>query len=443
MFSRSVVEQISKSKKEPAWMLNLRLKAYDAFVSKPMPSWQVPDISVLDFDDMSLYNPVPIKATDWADVPKDIRRVYEDAGIIRAECNLLGGSVAQYMSESVYERIRQDFEKQGVIFCSMDEAVRRYPSLVRKHFTKVVPIDDNKFSALHYALWSGGTFLYVPDGVNVSLPMHAYFYMKEKGEGQFEHTLIIAGEGSKVHYIEGCTALAQSKYSLHSAVVEVIAGNNSHVRYTTVQNWSKNIYNLNTKRAVVYDGAVMEWVGGSLGAKVSMLYPSSILVGRGACATHLAITVAQKGTVKESGAKVIHMAPSTKSKVSSRSICIDDGHSVYRGLVDIGSGARGAVSNVDCNSLLIGARSMADTFPYSRISEHEDVHFAHEATTTRISQQYIDYAMCRGISKEEAILMYVNGFIEPILREIPLEYAIELNNYIRHYVEGSEEAYVG
>ncbi|MCX8199840.1 MAG: Fe-S cluster assembly protein SufB, partial [Candidatus Micrarchaeota archaeon] len=378
------------------------------------------------------------RAASWDDVPRDIRKVYEKMGLPEAEKRaLLGGTVAQYQSESVYEKVREEWERKGVIFSSLDEAVKKHPHIVKKYFAKAVPVTDNKFSMLHYAVWSGGSFLYVPRGVTVSVPMQAYFFMREKREGQFEHTIIIAEEGASIHYIEGCSAPIYDKNSLHSAVVEVYAKDRSHVRYSTVQNWSKNVYNLNTKRAIVGREALMEWVSGSLGAKISMIYPSSILAGEGGRATHLAITVAGNGTIKEGGAKVIHAAPNTHSTILSKGICIGNGHGVYRGLVRIEKGAVRSTSSAKCDSLLIGRSARSDTFPYSDIKEAEKTSYVHEASAGRISEEQLSYLESRGIKRQDGMMLYVSGFISPVIAEIPLEYAIELNRFIQVEMEDS------
>ncbi|MEM0437890.1 MAG: Fe-S cluster assembly protein SufB [Candidatus Micrarchaeia archaeon] len=431
------VRRISQDKNEPEWMFRLRLNALKIFSRMPLPKWQVPDLSEIDFDAISYYSPQKPAARRWEDVPKSIRAVYEKMGIPKAEQEMLAGTVAQYQSSGVYENLKRQWESKGVIFCSLDEALKRYPTLVRRYFTSVVPIYDNKFSALHYAVWSGGSFLYVPKGVDVSLPVQTYFYMKDKREGQFEHTLIIAEENSRAHYIEGCTAPVYDEHSLHSAVVEVVAKKHSSVRYTTVQNWSKNIYNLNTKRARVGEGALMEWVGGSLGAKVSMLYPASVLEGKGARASHITLTLAPAGTVKESGAKVIHAAPDTRSTIISKGISMGDGRSVYRGLVKVLKGAKNSQCTVKCDSLLLDAHSKSETYPYSDIRETEGVVFTHEASAGRVSEEQLSYMMSRGISEQDARMLFVTGFIKPVLNEVPLEYMVELTRFIHLEMENS------
>jgi len=437
MLNKDLVVEISKSKKEPEWMLQIRLRALELFLKTPLPTWQIPSLKDLDFDSISYFNPQNIRATSWEELPSDLKRVYKKMGLPEAEQRWLGGTIAQYQSEGIYAKLKEEWQRKGVIFCSLDDAVKKYPELVRKHFANVVPVDDNKFTLLHYAVWSGGSFLYVPRGVEVNFPMQTYFFMKDKREGQFEHTIIIAEEGASVQYIEGCSAPVYDANSLHSAVVEVYAKDNGKVRYSTVQNWSKNVYNLNTKRAIIGKNALMEWVGGSLGAKVSMLYPSTVLAGEGACASHLTITLASKGTVKEGGAKVIHLAPHTRSTIISKSICIGDGHGVYRGLVKIAKGAYDSVSNARCDSLLIGRHAKSDTFPHSDIQETKGTSFTHEASAGRISEKQLEYMMSRGIREQDAMMLYVSGFITPILKEIPLEYAIELNRFIQIEMEGS------
>ncbi|MEM3364204.1 MAG: Fe-S cluster assembly protein SufB [Candidatus Micrarchaeia archaeon] len=439
MLNKSLVKEISEAKNEPEWMLRIRLSALEQFSKARMPEWQVPSLKSLDFNSINYYTPPDAgRATRWEDVPKSIRKVYEKMGLPEIEKKaLLGGSIAQYQSESVYERLREEWERKGVIFSSLDEAVRKHPGLVRQYFAKAVPVNDNKFSMLHYAVWSGGSFLYVPRGVSIGVPMQAYFFMNAKREGQFEHTIIIAEKGASVHYIEGCSAPVYDKNALHSAVVEVYAKENSHVRYSTVQNWSKNIYNLNTKRAFVGKNALMEWIGGSLGAKVSMLYPSSVLLGEGARASHLTITLAGSGTVKEGGAKVIHTAPNTHSTVISKGICIGSGYGVYRGLVKMSKGAVGSTSSTKCDSLLIGRGAKSDTFPYSDIIESKGTSYVHEASAGRISEEQLNYLESRGIKRQDAIMLYVSGFISPVISEIPLEYAIELNRFIQIEMEGS------
>lgn len=435
--SQKLVEEISSLKKEPEWMKRLRLKALDQFNKMPLPGWAVPDLSELDLDSLTFF----VRADDrvsrsWDDVPKEIKDTFEKLGIPEAERKYLAGVVAQYDSEGVYSQIKKQFESQGVLLMDLDTALKTHPDLVREHFMRCVPVTDNKFAALHAAVWSGGSLVYVPKGVKVDLPLQAYFRMNAAREGQFEHTIIIAEEGAQVHYIEGCTAPTYSENSLHSAVVEIYARKNSSVRYTTVQNWSKNVYNLNTKRAWVDENAHMEWVGGSLGAKISMLYPCSILRGQGASADHLTITLSPAGTIKEGGAKVIHLAPFTKSKIISKSISYGGGHVVYRGLVRVGKNCRNVKSSVRCDSLLIDSKSVSDTFPRSEILS-DDVDFAHEATVGKISQDQLVYLMSRGLSEDEAINMIVLGFVEPVMKEIPLEYAVELNRLIRLEMTGS------
>lgn len=427
-----VVRNISKQKNEPQWMLDLRLLALQKFNSIKMPEWQVPDLSYLDFDSITYFSPQGIKGRSWDDVPERIRDVYDKMGIPKAEREmLLGGSIAQFQSESIYEKIMREWERKGVIFMSLDNALKQHPNLVKEYFSKAVRIDDNKFSALHYAVWSGGSFLYVPEGVEVGVPMQIYFYMKDKHEGQFEHTIIITEKGSSVHYIEGCSAPLYNENSLHSSVVEVFAHEDSHVRYTTIQNWSKNVYNLNTKRAIVHRNALVEWVSASLGSKLSMVYPSSVLAEEGAKSSSFSITFAPHGTVKEGGAKMIHLAPNTKSTILSKSVSLNNGYSVYRGLAKIAEDATGSSCSVKCDSVIIGEDAKTDSYPYIDIKESNNVRVSHEAKTGRISERMLSYMRSRGISEYDATCMYVNGFIKPVVEQMPLEYAVELNKFVR------------
>ncbi|MEK7130434.1 MAG: Fe-S cluster assembly protein SufB [Patescibacteria group bacterium] len=428
--SRRLIEEISWHKQEPEWMRKLRLKSFDIFLKKSMPNWG-PDLSKLDFDKLAMYiKPGAKKAKDWKNVPKEIKQVYDKLGIPEAEKKYLAGQVSQFESEAVYHKLKAQYEAQGIIFCDMDSAVKKYPDIVKEYFmTKCVPMGDHKFSALHGAVWSGGSFVYVPKGVKVDLPVQTYFWMNTKGSGQFEHTLIIAEEGSEIHYIEGCTAPQYSEQSLHSAVVEIFVKKNAKVRYTTVQNWSKDVYNLNTKRAIVGPGASIEWVGGSMGSGVTMLYPASYLVGRGARADHLNIAFAGHGQIKDTGAKVFHGAPNTSSTVVSKSICRGGGQGIYRGVVKIAKGAKGAKTHVRCDSLILDDQSIAKTYPHLEIYENE-VSAGHEATTGKISDDQIFYLRSRGLTEQEAMAMIVSGFVEPIVKELPMEYAIELNRLI-------------
>jgi Fe-S cluster assembly protein SufB len=435
--SREVVEDISYQKGEPVWMREFRLKSLEIFQSKPLPTWG-PDLSGIDFDALTYF----IRPTDeikpsWDDLPAEMKETFAKLKIPEAEQKMLAGVVAMYDSETVYQSLQRPWEKQGVIFCDMDTALKEHEELVRKYFmTKCVPRHDNKFSALHGAVWSGGSFLYVPAGVKVKMPLQTYFRMNASGQGQFEHTLIIVEEGAEVHYIEGCTAPLYSRASLHSAVVEIFVGKGARSRYTTVQNWSKNVYNLNTKRAIIQEDAHHEWVGGSLGSGVTMLYPASWLVGRGASCEHLNIALAVGKVDKDTGAKVIHGAPDTKSRVVAKSISKDGGRGAYRGLLKIVKGAARATANIQCDALIMDERSVSDTLPHIEISE-DTVTVAHEATVGRIGQEQLFYLMSRGLTEEEAISMIVSGFLEPVVKELPLEYAVELNRLIQLEMEGS------
>ena len=433
--SEELVREISRLKNEPKWMLEKRLEALRIFNSKPMPTWG-PDLSKLDFSKIRYFvRPTDKKAKKWEDVPPEIKRTFEKLGIPEAERRFLAGSVAQYESESVYSKLREMWESKGVIFTDMDTAVQKYPELVKRYFMTCVPPSDNKFAALHGAVWSGGSFAYIPKGVKLDMPLQTYFRMQQRAEGQFEHTLIIAEPGSSVHYVEGCTAPAYSETSLHSAVVEIFVKEQAHVRYSTIQNWSKNVYNLNTKRAFVDRNGHIEWIGGSFGSGVTMLYPGSILRGSGAKAEHLAITVSSAKTWKEGGARVTHLAPNTSSKVVAKSISTQGGHAVYRGLVRIAEGAKHCKASVRCDALLLDERSQSDTYPRIE-AEEADASITHEATAGRVTDEQLFYLMSRGISRSEAEHMVVMGFLEPVTKELPLEYAVELNRLVKLELEG-------
>jgi Fe-S cluster assembly protein SufB len=428
--SEEIIREISKIKNEPEWMLDLRLKSYEIFKRKPMPGWG-PDLRELNFDEITYFiKPGSEKTGNWEDVPSEIKETFEKLGVPEAERKFLAGSVAVYEAEGVYHNIKEKWEKQGVIFTDMDTAVQKYPELVKEYFMKCVPSDDNKFSALHGAVWSGGSFVYIPDGVKVELPLQTYFRMNAEKEGQFEHTLIIAQPGAEVHYVEGCTAPRYSSHSLHSAVVEIYAKENSKVRYTTVQNWAKNIFNLNTKRAIVDRNARMEWVSGSLGSYITMLYPSSILKGENASASHLSIAFASENTWKDSGAKVIHLAPHTTSKVIAKSLSFGSGVAVYRGLARINKGALNARSHVQCDALILDEKSRSDTYPHNEIYESTAT-FEHEASVGKISDEHLFYLMSRGLSESDAKSMIVLGFLDDVLKEIPMEFSLELNRLIK------------
>ena len=439
-----IVKEISEVKNEPDWMREKRLESFKIFLKKPIPAWG-PDLSHLNFDEIvGFVRPKGKGGKDkgyqpnkWEDVPDEIKSTFDRLGIPEAERKFLAGASAQYDSEVLYKSLRKNLTELGVIFTDMDSAVRDYPEIVKKYFmNKCVPATDNKFSALHGAFWSGGSFVYVPKGVKVPMPLQIYFMMNYPGFGQFEHTLIIAEEGAQVQYIEGCSAPHYTKDSMHAAVVEIFAGKGSRVRYTSIQNWSKNVYNLNTKRAIVQENAVMEWVGGTLGSGVTMLYPCSILVGRGARAEHLNIAVAGAGQVKDTGAKIFHMAPDTSSKIVSKSICKQGGIVRYRGKLFVGAKCTGVKSNVRCDSIIADSDSKAETIPVMDIRSKDAV-IGHEASVGRISEEQLFYLMSRGIDAEEALAMVVRGFIEPIVKELPLEYAVEMNRLIEMEMEGS------
>jgi len=435
--SKRIVEEISRLKGEPDWMREKRLAAFKFFEAKKMPTWGA-DLSGLNFDDITFFiRPDAKQFENWDEVPADIRRVYDNLGIPQAEQKFLAGLVGQYESEGFYAKIKEKWERQGVIFTDTDTAVKKYPDIVREYFmTRCVPIADHKFAALHGAVWSGGSFVYIPKGVKVDMPLQTYFRMNAAQSGQFEHTLIIADEGSSVHYIESCTAPKYSTDSLHSAVVEIFVKKGASVRYTTIQNWSKNVYNLNTKRALVEEDGKIEWVGGSLGSKATMLYPASILMGRGAHARHLNIALAGPGQWKDTGAKVIHGAPHTSSRVISKSISLGGGRSSYRGLLKIAKGATGAKAHVQCDALLLDEHSQSDTYPYMEVYE-DDVSIMHEATVNRVTDEQLFYLRSRGLTEDQALDLILAGFLDPISRELPLDYAIELNRFIRLEMTGS------
>ena len=414
-----------------------RLKAFEIFESKPVPTWG-PDLSGIDFQALTYYiRPTDRVAPSWDDLPAEMKATFDKLKIPEAEQKMLAGVVAMYDSETVYQSLQRPWEDQGVIFCDMDTALREHEDLVKEYFmTKCVPSADNKFAALHGAVWSGGSFVYVPAGVKVAMPLQTYFRMNASGQGQFEHTLIIVEPGAEVHYIEGCTAPLYSNASLHSAVVEIFVKEGAKSRYTTVQNWSKNVYNLNTKRAIVQQDAHHEWVGGSLGSGVTMLYPASWLVGKGASCEHLNVALAVGQVDKDTGAKVIHGAPHTKSTVVAKSISAGGGRGAYRGLLKVVKGAEHSTANVQCDALIMDADSVSDTLPHIEVSE-EKVTIAHEATVGRIGEEQLFYLMSRGLSMQEAINMIVSGFLEPVVKELPLEYAVELNRLIAMEMEGS------
>jgi Fe-S cluster assembly protein SufB len=435
--SREAVEELSKIKGEPEWMREKRLKSLEIYLRKPIPTWGV-DLSGLDLDELVLYSPPTTgRFNSWDDVPKEMKDTYEALGIPQAEREHLAGVVGVWRQEPVYEGLKEEYAKQGILFCSMDTAVTEYPDLVQQYFmNKCVPPQDNKFSALHGAIWSGGSFVYIPPGVKMDLPLQAYFRMEGANEGTFEHTLIIADEGSDVNYIEGCTAQTYSVNSMHSAVVEIFVKKGAKARYTTVQNWSKDVYNLNTKRAVVEEEGTVEWVGGSMGAKYVMLYPGSFLLGAKARADHLNVGVASGGVWKDTGAKVMHLAPETTSNILAKSISKDGGIMGYRGLVRMGHNSQGSKARVQCDGLMMDPHSRSDTWPDIQI-QNPHVTVAHEAVVGKISDDQLFYLRSRGLSEEEAAAMIVNGFIEPVTKELPMEYAVELNRLIQLEMVGS------
>jgi Fe-S cluster assembly protein SufB len=432
-----IVKTISAMKGEPEWMLEFRLKALAQFFAKPLPTWGSSMLPEIDFDDIHYF----VRASerierDWDDVPVDVRRTFERLGIPEAEQKFLAGVGAQYESEVVYHQVREDLEQQGVIFVDMDSGLREYEDLVRRHFATIIPSNDNKLAALNSAVWSGGSFVYVPPGVHVEMPLQAYFRINTESMGQFERTLIIADEDSYVHYVEGCTAPTYSSSSLHSAVVELIARPGARIRYTTVQNWSQNVYNLVTKRAVAERDATVEWVDCNLGSKLTMKYPSVYLVGERAHGEVLSIAFAGEGQHQDAGAKIIHAAPNTTSSIFAKSISKDGGRGSYRGLLEIAKGATGSRSKVVCDALLLDEHSRSDTYPTIRIGE-DDIDVGHEATVSRIADEQIFYLTSRGLSEQEAGSLIVNGFLEPIVKELPMEYAVEMNRLIDLQMEGS------
>ncbi len=434
--SKDTIKNLSKIKNEPKWMLEIRLKAYELFLEKPMPNWGA-DLSQIDFNDIYYYSTSSTKEEKtWEQVPTDIKRTFDRIGIPKAEQEYLAGVKTQYDSEVVYGSIKSNLQKQGVIFLGTDEALQKYPEFFIEYFTKIVPAADNKFAALNTACWSGGSFVYVPKGVKVDLPLQAYFRINAKNMGQFERTLIIADEGSFINYVEGCTAPIYSEDSLHSAVVEIIVKKNARVRYTTIQNWSKNVYNLVTKRAFVHENAVMEWVDGNLGSKVTMKYPSCVLVGKGAHGEVLSLAYAQDGQHQDTGAKMIHLAPNTTSTIISKSISKGKGRASYRGLVRISAAANNSKSNVECDALLIDKNSRTDTYPTIK-NESTSSQISHEASVYKIDESKLFYLQSRGLSKETAKNLIVSGFIEPIIKELPMAYALEHNNLIQMEMEGS------
>jgi Fe-S cluster assembly protein SufB len=435
--NEDVVRDISARKNEPDWMLETRLRSLRLFGKKPMPTWGA-DLSGIDFDNIKYFVKSTEKQADsWEDLPEDIRITYDRLGIPEAEKQrLVAGVAAQYESEVVYHKIREDLEEQGVLFLDTDSGLREHEDLFREYFGTVIPPGDNKFASLNTAVWSGGSFIYVPKGVHVEIPLQAYFRINTENMGQFERTLIIVDEGSYVHYVEGCTAPIYSSDSLHSAVVEIVVKKNARCRYTTIQNWSNNVYNLVTKRAVAHEGATMEWIDGNIGSKVTMKYPAVWLVGEHAKGETLSVAFAGEGQHQDAGSKMVHAAPHTSSTIVSKSVARGGGRTSYRGLVQVNEGAYGSRSTVKCDALLVDDISRSDTYPYVDVRE-DDVSMGHEATVTKLSEDQLFYLMSRGLGEDEAMAMIVRGFVEPIARELPMEYALELNRLIELQMEGA------
>lgn len=434
--SREVVEQISAMKGEPQWMLEFRLKALAHYLVRPMPTWGA-DLSHLNLDDLYYYvRPSEKTEGSWDDVPDTIKKTFDRLGIPEAEQKFLAGVGAQYESEMVYHSIQEHLSQKGVIFLSIEDGLRQYPDLFKKYFGTVIPITDNKFAALNSAVWSGGSFVYVPPGVKVDLPLQAYFRLNVANIGQFERSLIIADEGAQLHYVEGCTAPQYTTDSFHSGVIEIVVNKGARVRYTTIQNWSTNVYNLVTQRAMVQENGTMEWVDSNLGSHTTMKYPSCYLMGPGAHGEILSVAFAGPGQHQDAGGKIIHFAPNTSSKITSKSISKGGGRSSYRGLLKVYRGATNARSNVVCDALILDPESRSDTYPYIEIDE-DDVSIGHEASVSKIGEEQLFYLMSRGLSQAEATTMVVSGFIEPLVKELPMEYAVEMNRLIQLQMSGS------
>lgn len=432
-----IIDQISSHKGEPGWMRAFRHESLDIFFAKPLPNWGGPALRTLDFNEIYYYlKPVAEQGRSWEDVPEDIKKTFDRLGIPEAERTVLAGVGAQYESEVVYHSLKREWEEQGVIFLDTDQALKQVPDLFREYWATVVPPRDNKFAALNSAVWSGGSFIYVPKGVKVEIPLQAYFRINAENMGQFERTLIIVDEGAYAHYIEGCTAPTYSSNSLHSAVVEIVVKKGARFRYSTIQNWSHNVFNLVTKRAMAYERATMEWVDGNLGSRLTMKYPAVYLVGEGAHGEILSVAFAKDGQHQDAGGKVVHAAPNTSSRIISKSISKGSGRSSYRGLCKVYPGAVNAKSNVECDALLLNENSQTDTYPYIEIEEKQSS-IGHEASVSKISEEQLFYLMSRGLTEDEASAMIVRGFIEPIAKELPLEYAVELNRLIELEMEGS------
>jgi Fe-S cluster assembly protein SufB len=435
--SADVVKTLSAHKNEPQWMLDIRLKAFNHFINRPMPNWGNTELlNAIDFEDICYFNVVSENEENWDDVPDKIKDTFDKLGIPEAEQKWLGGVTAQYDSESVYHSIREDLEKLGVIFMDMDSGLREHPEIVKKYFGKVVPYSDNKFSALNTAFWSGGSFIYIPKGVKVDIPVQAYFFINSENMGQFERTLIIADEGSSVHYIGGCSAPAYTTQSLHSAVVELVAHKDAHIRYTTIQNWSDNVYNLVTKRAIAYDNACVEWVDGNIGSALTMKYPSVILKGDGAHAEIISVAYAKDSQHQDTGAKIIHLASNTTSNILSKSVSKNGGRTSYRGLVKLSKKAQNCKANVVCDALLFDEESRSDTYPTMEVGNSSCI-TEHEASVSKVSDEQLFYLMSRGHTEGESKSFIVNGFFEPFSKELPMEYAVELNKLLELEMTGS------
>lgn len=434
--SRQVVENISKMKDEPKWMLDFRLKALKHYESRPMPTWG-PDLSGLNMDEIYFYvKPSEKSEKSWDEVPADIKKTFDRLGIPEAERKFLAGAGAQYDSEMIYHSVLEHLTKQGVIFLSIEDGLKQHPELFKEYFGTVIPIEDNKFAALNSAVWSGGSFVYVPKNVKVELPLQAYFRLNARSLGQFERTLIIVDEGASVHYVEGCTAPSYTEDSFHSGVIEIVVKKGARSRYSTIQNWSTNVYNLVTQRAKVFENATHEWVDANLGSKLTMKYPSCYLMEKGAHGEMLSVAFAGKGQILDAGSKMYHFAENTTSKITSKSISMDGGRASYRGLVKIPRGSKGSVSSVVCDALIMDPKSRSDTYPTVEIDE-KDVTVGHEASVSKVDDEKLFYLTSRGISKDEATSMVVRGFIEPLVKELPMEYAVEMNRLIELQMEGS------
>ena len=432
-----IVKDISRMKKEPQWMTDFRVRAYEAFEAKPMPNWGSEVLGQINFNDIFYYiKPTDGQSKTWEDLPAEIKNTYDRLGIPEAEKKYLAGVGAQYESEVIYHSLAKDLESKGVIFKDTDSALREHPELFRQYFGTIIPPSDNKFAALNSSVWSGGSFIYVPPGVKIDMPLQAYFRINAKNVGQFERTLIIVDEGAQVHYVEGCTAPVYSSDSLHSAVVEIIVKKGGRCRYTTIQNWSTNVYNLVTKRAAAYEGATMEWVDGNLGSKLTMKYPAVYLMEEGAHGEILSIAFAGKGQHQDAGGKVVHAAPNTTSKIVSKSISQHGGRTSYRGLLKVYKDAENSKSSVVCDALLLDETSRSDTYPYIEV-DNDNVNIGHEASVSKIGEEQLFYAMSRGVSEEDASSMVVSGFIEPLVKELPMEYAMEMNRLIALQMEGT------